>query len=91
MNDLSLYYGLTDSRMSASDIDLPVCPPPCLRASDMPAVHIVQLYYQTKKIYIFVNKTIFTCSYIIRQKKYLSLSTEAFLPVTVFKNFPTVT
>ena len=31
-------------------------------------LHIAQLYYQTKKIYIFVNKTIFTCSYIIRQK-----------------------
>ena len=31
-------------------------------------MHIAQLYYQTKKIFIFVNKTIFTCSYIIRQK-----------------------
>ena len=39
---------------------------------DMCTVHIVQLYYQTKKIYIFVSKSIFTCSYIIRQKRYLS-------------------
>ena len=44
MNNLSSYYGLTDSRMSASDIDLPV----------ISAIFVKSIYF-SKKIFALIT------------------------------------